>query len=206
MTKNQEEIVKLAKKKGDDADLFLLQKMQELEKLIPDLNKVLDSVRGKDGKDSIVAGPKGEKGDRGLKGDKGDTGLQGIKGLKGDKGEQGLRGLTGDRGLTGLKGERGRDGKDGKDGVSGAPVSVFGYSKQRVWKIDLSDQLNGVLKTFTLGTHFGILAVDSSSSPYGAFREGVDYNEVGRTIEFTASVDAEVSLATGQSLIVKVLK
>lgn len=85
-------------------------------------------------------------------------------------------------------------------------ITVFGPGKTRLIKYDLSSQLDGNTKTFVLGTHFGITQVDSSSAPFGAFREGVDYNEVGKTIVFTDAVDAPSMLAAGQSLIVKVLR
>ena len=83
---------------------------------------------------------------------------------------------------------------------------IFGPGKTRIIRIDLSAQLNGVLKTFFLGTHFGIVSVDSDSAPFGAFRETVDYNESGKNIVFTDEIDATISLASGHSLIVKVLK
>lgn len=85
-------------------------------------------------------------------------------------------------------------------------VTVYGPGKTKIVKVDLSSQLNGVTKTFFIGTHFGIVSVDSSSAPFGAFREGVDYNESGKNIVFTSSVDETISLAAGQSLIVKILK
>lgn len=85
-------------------------------------------------------------------------------------------------------------------------TTIFGPGKTKIIKIDLSDQLNGSTKQFHLGTHFGIVSVDSSSAPFGAFRENIDYKESGRDIVFTANVDASVALAQGQSLIVKVLK
>lgn len=92
--------------------------------------------------------------------------------------------------------------------VDGQKVVAGGAAKTRIIRIDLSSQLNGVLKTFFLGTHFGIISVDSSSAPFGAFREGEnqDYYESGKNIVFTSNVNAAISLAEGQSLIVKVLK
>ena len=83
---------------------------------------------------------------------------------------------------------------------------IFGSSKTKIFTIDLSSQLNGVLKTFFIGTHFGIISVDASSAPFGAFRPTVDYTESGRNIVFDAAIDAAVSLAQGQSLIVRYLK
>lgn len=85
-------------------------------------------------------------------------------------------------------------------------TTFFGGGKTKVFTLDLSSQLNGVLKTFFIGTHYGVISVNSSSAPFGAFLPITDYNEVGKNIIFTSSVDAEVSLATGQSLIIRYLK
>ena len=41
---------------------------------------------------------------------------------------------------------------------------------------------------------------------FGAFRVSTDYNAVGRTIVFTSNVDETIALASGQSLIVTILK
>ena len=126
-------------------------------------------------------------------------------------------------------GSDGTNGKDGKDAditlviseleewkgkmekkVKAIPerptTTVFGPGKTRVFLKDLSSQLNGVLKTFEIGTHYGIIAVHSSSSPFGAFRPIIDYNEVGRNIVFTSQIDPEISLAQGQSLVISYLK
>ena len=205
MTNQEQKLITLAQKGGNDATLYLLDLIEELEKKMTDIEQktpkdgldlsyILDTIRST--KDTIKAIPV-------IKGDKGD---------KGDRGEQGKAGMDGERGTDGTDGKDGRNGRDGKDGlpgkdgVSGNPTTIFGGKKQRVWIQDLSSQLDGVLKTFTLGTHYGIISVQSSSAPFGAFRETIDYNEVGRTIVFTSSVDAAISLATGQSLIIKVLK
>lgn len=85
---------------------------------------------------------------------------------------------------------------------------IFGPGKTRVVLVDLSSQLDGVKKKFFLGTHFGIISVQGSSAPFGAWREGTDkdYYEVDRDIQFTDNVDASISLAAGQSLIVKYLR
>lgn len=89
LTKKEKRLVDLAKSGGTDKELVVLDAIDELETKFddktaeiqqsfkdtvkdikdsaPDLNKILDSVRGKD---SIVPGPKGEKGDS-IKGDPG---------------------------------------------------------------------------------------------------------------------------------------
>ncbi|MEK6897547.1 MAG: hypothetical protein AABW93_03385, partial [Nanoarchaeota archaeon] len=85
MPTKQEDIIKLAEKGGRDSGLFLLDKIHELETELensineikekfdntikeikenaPDLNKVLESVKGQTGKDSDIPGPKGDIGD-----------------------------------------------------------------------------------------------------------------------------------------------
>lgn len=82
---------------------------------------------------------------------------------------------------------------------------IFGPGKTKIIVLDLSDQLDGSTKTFPIGTHFGIVGVWSSSSPF-AWRPTIDYTEVGKTIVFDAAIDASVSLAPGQTLIVQYLK
>lgn len=82
------------------------EKINKSQENLPDLNKVLESVKGKDGdngKDSEVPGPEGDKGD------------------KGERGENGKDGIDGKDGLNGLDGRDGTDGKDGKDGKDGSP-------------------------------------------------------------------------------------
>lgn len=87
------------------------------------------------------------------------------------------------------------------------PVKTFfGPGKTKIFTIDLSSQLNGVLKTFAIGTHFGLISVNSSSAPFGAFVPDTDYKETGKDIVFTSAVNAAVSLASGQSLVVRFLK
>lgn len=114
-----------------------------------------------------------------------------------------LESLTGDERLK----ESAIDGLDKK--INSIKLTnggqIYGPGKTKIIRVDLSSQLNGVTKTFPIGTHFGIVDVLGSSSPF-VFREIIDYTEVGTTIVFDASIDASVSLASGQTLIVKCLK
>ena len=89
-----------------EIDKEINNKTQEIKKEIPDLNKVLESIKGKDGGKGEV----GIKGDRGEKGQKGDDGRDGKDGLLGKQGERGLMGVQGEKGT---KGEIGKTGKDG---------------------------------------------------------------------------------------------
>mgnify|MGYP001611067734 CR=1 FL=1 len=123
MPTKQEDIIKLAEKGANDAHLLLFDKLndletelensiselkekfntavQEIKENTPDLNKVLESVKGKDGEDSEIPGIQGEKGD------------------KGDRGEQGLQGYPGIMGVKGERGEKGDNGNDGNNGING---------------------------------------------------------------------------------------
>ena len=169
-----------------------------------------------------------------LKGDAGNQGEQGIQGEKGLKGDMGERGMDGADGIDGIDGQNGKDGIDGKNGIDGIsfqPESlqeeienlkaelvklieeksastrpIFGPGKTRIITLDLSSQLNGVLKTFFIGSHFGIVAVDSSSAPFGAWRPTIDFVESGKNIVFDASLDAAQYFATGQSLVIRYLR
>jgi len=82
---------------------------------------------------------------------------------------------------------------------------IFGPGKTRVVPLDLSSSLNGVTKTFFVGTNFGIIGVWGSSSPF-PFRPIVDYTESGRNIVFNAAIDASISLAAGQTLMLQYLR
>lgn len=80
-------------------------------------------------------------------------------------------------------------------GASGGGKVVKSY--------DLTSQLNGVLKTFSLPAFYQIISVQSTSFP-NAFRPTVDYtsNAGAGTITFTSEISASATLNTGQTLIV----
>src|SRR3990167_2067443 len=160
------------------------------------------------------------KGEKGEKGDKGDTGERGEKGdsIQGEKGDRGEDGQS----IKGETGERGEKGKDGtnpvitpeqikeqlqeeldtlkqelekfvEDKVKSSRPLFGGSGKTKIILVDLSSQLDGNTKTFSIGfTHFGIISVQGSSAPFGAFRPTIDYTEIGSTIVFDASIDAAV--------------
>ena len=83
-TKQDREVLEIIKKGGNDASLFLLEKIHELEVAEP---TVITGIDGKDG----AQGPQGPQGVPGPKGEKGD---------KGDQGEQGPVGPAGAPGAT----------------------------------------------------------------------------------------------------------
>lgn len=178
-----------------------------------------------------IKGDKGDKGDTGEQGAQGASGKDGTDGKNGTNGLNGLDGIDGKDGANGQDGVNGKDGSpdtpeqvrdkletlqddnrldvsaikgldDKLKGVSKPTYSVFGgRSGSNVVYFDLSSQLNGSTKTFFLGTHFGIIAVFGSSTPF-VFRPTVDYTESGKNIVFTSGVDAQSMLAGGQTLIV----
>ena len=69
---------------------------------------------------------------------------------------------------------------------------------------DLSSELNGSLKVFTITQNRVILDIASSSAPF-VFRPTTDYTITGgsrETLTFTDQITASETLATGQTLIV----
>lgn len=86
-------------------------------------------------------------------------------------------------------------------------VTIFGGGAtgggRFVKTYDLSDSLNGVLKTFALPAFWRIITVQSSSFPV-AFRPTVDYtvDANAMTITFTSEIEASTTLATGQTILV----
>lgn len=89
----------------------------------------------------------------------------------------------------------------------GKTVYVGGGSSSggRIVKVyDLSSQLNGVTKTFSLPAFWHVITVQSSSFP-NAFRPTIDYTtDAGAsTITFTSEINETATLATGQTIIVQ---
>ncbi len=158
---------------------------------------------------SIVEGAKGEPGDAGYTPIKGTDYFDGLPGSPDTPEEivDKLESLDGDARLNmsaidGLKEAleelrklKGKVILGGGGGASGGKI---------VKTYDLSPSLNGVLSTFTLPAFYRIHLVQSSSFPYGAARETVDWTSDARamTITFTSQIDPSTQLATGQSLII----
>src|SRR3990167_8707972 len=172
--------------------------------------------QGFPGKDSIIPG---------LKGDKGDPGRDGVDGISPNVHEiaqvvlpqivmplDGRDGAPGKNGspdtpeqvkdkLASLKGNDRLDASVIKNLPTPMGGGVIGRDIVRVY--DLSSQLNGVLKTFSLPAFWRILDVRSSSFPY-AFRPTTDYTTDGtaNTITFTSEISASSTLAAEQTLYV----
>lgn len=189
------------------------------------------TIKGKQG----IQGERGEQGDKGDSGGRGIDGKNGIDGKDGLDGLDGKDGYSPLRGIDYFDGKDGspddpnqiRDKLETLEGDERLDASaikglekydkdieilkqgrpIFGPGKTKIIQVDLSSQLNGTTKTFSIGfSHFGIVGVYGSSSPF-IFRPTVDYIESGINIVFdVTNVDASISLASGQTLIVKVLK
>lgn len=230
LTKKQQDIVALAKKRGNSADLLLLDKLYSLEddlnslrQSVPEIFKAIQTIKGRDGD----------------KGTDGNQGIQGARGEKGDKGDPGQNGTNGRDGIDGLDGSDGQDGVDGKDGADAdmqalhdhiesvrgnlvggideqvkkltgqtyPPTGFFGGRKTQVLLIDISSLLNGSTKKFSIGTTSsqGIIGIYSSSIPF-IFRPIIDYTLSGQYVTFDTGIDAPSMLAAGQSIIIQILK
>lgn len=107
--------------KGNLAVLDHLFEIEEkLDSQMPDLNKVLESVRGQKGE----VGAKGDKGDKGDRGEKGDNGKDGRDGREGKDGKDGRNGIDG------VDGEDGKDGKDGEMGI--IDTATIAYLEEQI--------------------------------------------------------------------------
>lgn len=83
--------------------------------------------------------------------------------------------------------------KGGGGGGGGSTVKVY----------DISSQLNGILKTFTIPRNSRILAIHSYSHPYSAFVPNTDFTSTVTSITFGDSIDAATQLATGQVILIE---
>lgn len=70
--------------------------------------------------------------------------------------------------------------------------------------LDISDQLDGVAKTFNIPAIYNIISVSLSSFP-NALRKGVDFTYTPTSITFTNEINASTSLATGQTCVLTVV-
>ena len=136
MNPENNKILTLAKKGGNDASLFLLREIQSLEKRIIELSEAMELPEDERSERlamklagkflAVEKGPQGEQGVEGPEGKQGEKGDEGEQGLQGEKGEKGERGFQGDRGEQGLRGERGEQGLRGERGEKGDAGSFSG--------------------------------------------------------------------------------
>jgi len=85
------------------------------------------------------------------------------------------------------------------EGSSGRTLHRGGGST--VLAHDLSSDLDGVTKTFSIPSNSSVLMVVSSSFPT-IFRPTIDYTRTGSSITFTSEITAATTLASGQSIII----
>jgi len=172
-------------------------------------------------------GPIGLNGPQGPMGPQGQIGVEGRGGKDGKSGKSGKNGKDGNDGKDGkgLPGLSGKDGKDGKDGspdtglqiiskVNNVPstgakidashiknlpglISTFTRRRGRVDIVDLSDQVNGITKSFTLPTHEKAILFVSTQAPL-FYRPEVDFTISGNTGTFTSEVGI---IQDGQTLL-----
>jgi len=76
-----------------------------------------------------------------------------------------------------------------------------GHGGSRPTYYDLSSQLDGTTKTFTIANHSKIITITSSSAPF-TFRPTIDFTDTATTVTFDASIDAPSMLASGQSIVI----
>lgn len=170
----------------------------------------------------------GENGEKGEKGDKGDRGLTGERGPRGETGKDG-KGITKSELRTTvediLSSKKASDfgaitmdeleeifvSKDKKskkslearlNALQDAVMRNYGgHGGSRPTYYDLSSQLDGVTKTFTIDRHSKIISITSSSAPF-TFRPIVDFTDTATTVTFVSSIDAPSMLASGQSIVI----
>jgi len=192
---------------------------------------IKDKVKGDKG-DQGNAGNDGKDGSNGIDGKRGKTGLQGNNGLVGLSGVDGMDGLDGEKGDTGEKGDIGNipkhqwkgtwirfenpDGEWGKwvnlqgvEGMRGRGGRIFGSGNSNqnfneLLRVDLSDQCDGVTKTFNMPHYKGSSVTLQSTQFPIIYRPVVDFTEDGivavnqATITLTDEVGAP---QTGQTLV-----
>ena len=198
---------------------FLFELEEKMETSQPDLNKVLEAVKGQEGK-------QGFKGDKGDKGDKGEQGTQGKEGLLGPPGPQGNTGRDGVDGIDGV-GLKGQDGSPDtpeqivdklntleqvieknviigleeeigklRAEIRSKPSQMTGMRKVPIVRaINLTDQVDGIVTTYTLPSDtVKVLAVFSSQFPV-IFDGANDFSFAGRTLTLNTGV-----VQSGQTL------
>ena len=137
------ETEKFDKLQADRINKIISDKLVEIKKDFPNMEKVFESIKGKD---STVAGPKGDKGE---KGDPGES-IVGPKGDKGDRGEKGEQGIPGKNGTNGKDGKSivGPKGDPGTPGQNGTPIQiehVLTYINSNPESLNL-DSIKGIKK------------------------------------------------------------
>ncbi len=221
MSNKQEQLNKLltlAEKGGKDAELFLLDLINELKDLVEEKIEL----------------KKGDKGDKGEVGERGNVGERGEQGFNGNDGKNGIDGIDGVDGKDGIDGRNGIDGKDGspdtvedivikleslegdkrldKSAIKGlkeleekinkksrSSFSMFGNPKRSIRAYNLTSQCNGVLKTFSMPTEtIDVIGVFGTQYPINfAPIDDWTFNKGSNSVILGSSVGAP---QTGQTL------
>jgi len=96
--------------------------------------------------------------------------------------------------------------KDEIESLKKRPVGGGIVGRDIIKDLDISDQLDGVTKTFNIQAVWNIISVDLSSFPYGSLRKGVDFTWTPTSITFTDEITAATQLAAGQSCVLTVVQ
>ena len=88
--------------------------------------------------------------------------------------------------------------------TSGGGIGGGMIGRDFIKDVDISSQLNGVLKTFNIPAVWNVISVHMSSFPH-ALRKNTDFTYTGTTITFTSEIDAASSLAAGQTCVLTVV-
>ncbi len=177
MKKQDQELMEIAQKGGDDADLFLLDKIHN----VADEVETLKKEQGQDTQINahvekvamklaakLATLEKGETGEQGLQGERGESGVDGRDGKDGANGKDGKSGKDG---LDGKDGRDGRDGRDGVDGVNGQD-GASDTPDQVVEKINTSsllikkERVEGLLDAISRSIHNGIASVGITTTNF----------------------------------------
>ena len=157
------------------------------------IQKILDSIRGKDGADGI----RGKKGERGEKGDTGEAGADGI-GINGKDGKDGADGKDAIHDLTEIEKLR-EDIEKLKTSITKIPRGRIGGSRKvpMISITDLTSQVNGIVTTYTLPRDtVRVHMVWSTQFPV-ILRPTTDFTFAGQTLTLTSAVGV---IQSGQTL------
>lgn len=88
---------------------------------------------------------------------------------------------------------------------SGQIINAGIIGRDIVKDLDISNQLDGITKTFNIQAVWNIISVDLSSFPYGSLRKNTDYTWTPTSITFTSQIDASTQLQAGQSCVLTIV-
>jgi hypothetical protein len=212
--------------------------MKQMRSEMPNMMKLAESLKGQDGKDSNVQGPKGNPGKDGYTPIKNKDYFDGINGKNGKDGltpdtnaiirevvsliptpKDGVNGKDGNikelspqeirDSLELLQGEERLDAKyiKGLDPIKtpdGKFINGGIIGRNLVKDVDISASLDGITKTFNIPAVWNIISVSASGSPW-VLRKNIDYTWTPTSITFTSEINADSTLAPGQTVVLTVI-